>query len=87
MFWLCAALSAAGVLEPVICSCLAAEMAGYRLRWLLHSDKLASLGRSQMVHPIFLLRPSATALCNGKGLAIAPPRYRLTRPALIRRSR
>jgi hypothetical protein len=84
MFWLCAALSAAGVLEPVICSCLVAEMAGYRLRRLLPNDKLAFLGRS---HPVFLLPPSATALCNRKGLAIAPPRYRLTGPALVRRSR
>jgi hypothetical protein len=40
MFWLCAALSAAGILEPVICSCVAAEWAGYRLHHLLRSDKL-----------------------------------------------
>jgi sterol desaturase/sphingolipid hydroxylase (fatty acid hydroxylase superfamily) len=39
MFWFCAALSAAGVLESVICSCLVAEFAGYWLHRLLHSEK------------------------------------------------
>jgi len=40
MFCFCAALSAAGILEPVIFSCVAAEWAGYRLHQLLGSDKL-----------------------------------------------
>ena len=43
MFWLCAALSAAGILEPVICSCVAAEWAGYQLQQLLGSDKVSFL--------------------------------------------
>jgi hypothetical protein len=87
MLWLCAALSAAGVLKPIICSCLVAEMAGCWLRWLFHCDKLPFLSRSYTVHPIFELLRSATAFPKRKDLAIAPPRYRLAGPALLRRSR
>ena len=57
MFWFCAALSAAGVLESVICSCLVAELAGYWLHRLLHSDKLPFLSRGHMVHHLLLYRP------------------------------
>lgn len=57
MFWFCAALSAAGVLESVICSCLVAELAGYWLHRLLHSDKLPVLSRSHMVHHLLLYGP------------------------------
>jgi sterol desaturase/sphingolipid hydroxylase (fatty acid hydroxylase superfamily) len=57
MFWFCAALSAAGVLESVICSCLVAELAGYWLHRLLHSDKLPILSRSHMVHHLLLYGP------------------------------
>jgi len=57
MFWFCAALSAAGVLESVICSCLVAELAGYWLHRLLHSDKLPFLSRSHMVHHLLLYGP------------------------------
>jgi hypothetical protein len=38
MFWLYATLSSAGILEPVICSCVAAELIGYRLQQLLGTD-------------------------------------------------
>lgn len=41
MFWVCATLSAAGVLESVICSCLLAELAGYRVRRMLRRDLLS----------------------------------------------
>jgi hypothetical protein len=58
MFWFCAALSAAGVLESAICSCLVAELAGYwLLRRLLHSDKLPFLSRNHMVHHLLLYGP------------------------------
>jgi sterol desaturase/sphingolipid hydroxylase (fatty acid hydroxylase superfamily) len=57
MFWFCAALSAAGVLESVICSCLVAELAGYWLHRLLHSDKLPFLSRRHMVHHLLLYGP------------------------------
>jgi hypothetical protein len=40
MFWVCATLSAAGVLESVICSCLLADLAGYRVRRILRRDQL-----------------------------------------------
>lgn len=57
MFWFCAALSAAGVLESVICSFLVAEFAGYWLHRLLHSDRLPFLSRSHMVHHLLLYGP------------------------------
>ena len=57
MLWFCAALSAAGVLESVICSCLVAELAGYWLHRLLHSDKLPFVSRSHMVHHLLLYGP------------------------------
>ena len=57
MFWFCAALSAAGVLESVICSCLVAELAGYWLHRLLHSDTLPFLSRGHMVHHLLLYGP------------------------------
>ena len=58
MFWFCAALSAAGVLESVICSCLVAELAGYWLHGLLPSDKLPFLSRSHMVHQLLPYGPT-----------------------------
>src|SRR5258708_36941951 len=57
MFWFCAALSAAGVLESVICSCLVAELVGYWLHRLLHSGKLPFLSRSHMLHHLLLYGP------------------------------
>lgn len=42
MFWVCATLSAAGVLESVICSCLLAELAGYRVCRILRRDQLSA---------------------------------------------
>jgi sterol desaturase/sphingolipid hydroxylase (fatty acid hydroxylase superfamily) len=58
MFWFCAALSAAGVLESVICSCLVAEFSGYWLHRLLHSDKLPFLSRNHMAHDLLLYGPT-----------------------------
>jgi len=57
MFWFCAVLSAAGVLESVICSCLVAELADYWLHRLLRSDKLPFLSRSHLVHHLLLYGP------------------------------
>src|SRR5258706_1783400 len=58
MFWFCAALSAAGVLESVICSCLLAEVAGYWLHPPLPSEKVAQLSRSHMGHHPILYGPT-----------------------------
>ena len=58
MCWFCAALSAAGVLESVICSCLVAEFAGYWLHRLLHSGKLSFLSRGHMLHHLLLYGPT-----------------------------
>jgi sterol desaturase/sphingolipid hydroxylase (fatty acid hydroxylase superfamily) len=58
MFWFCAALSAAGVLESVICSCLVAEFAGYWLHRLLHSEKFPLLSRNHMANHLILYGPT-----------------------------
>ena len=58
MFWFCSALSAAGVLEAVVCSCLVAEFTGYWLHRLLHSDKLPFLSRNHMAHHLVLYGPT-----------------------------
>ena len=50
-------LSATGILESVLCACLVAELAGYWLHRLLHSDKLPFLSRSHMIHHLFLYGP------------------------------
>src|SRR5258706_816599 len=57
MFWFSAALSAAGMLESVVCSCLVAELAGYWLHRLLHTDRLPFLSRRHMVHHLLLYGP------------------------------
>ena len=57
MFWFCAVLSAAGVLESVICSFLVAEFAGYWLHRLLHSERLPFLSRGHMAHHLLLYGP------------------------------
>ncbi len=57
MFWFSAALSAAGMLESVVCSCLVAEVAGYWLHRLLHTDRLPFLSRRHMVHHLLLYGP------------------------------
>jgi hypothetical protein len=67
MFWLCAALSAAGILESVICSCLAAELAGYRLRQLLRSGKLPFPSHGRMVRHLLVhgpQQPTRTQNCT-----------------------
>jgi len=58
MSWIYAALSAAGVLESVICSCILAEFAGYWLHRLLHSGKLSFLSRGHMLHHLLLYGPT-----------------------------
>ena len=56
MTWFCAALSAAGVLESVICSCLMVELAGYWLYRLVPITMLPLLGRHHGVLPTSFLR-------------------------------
>ena len=63
MCWFCAALSAAGVLESVVCSCLVAELAG--IGFFLFGRIFRTLATRH--------RPLSC-----KGLAIALQRYRLT---------
>jgi hypothetical protein len=65
MFWFCSALSAAGVLEPVICSCLVAEFAGYWLHGLLHSHKLPLLIRGYLAHQLLRYGPLQAMLGDG----------------------
>jgi hypothetical protein len=89
MFWFSAALSAAGILEPAICSCLAAERAGYWVHRQLRSDMLQFLSRSPLVHQRLLCGPLQPMraekyknVCNRqpgarRGLALALLRYRL----------
>jgi hypothetical protein len=57
MFWFCAALSAAGVLESVICSFLVVEFAGYWLHRALPSDRLPLLSRNHLAHYLLLYGP------------------------------
>ena len=85
MFWFCSALSAAGILESVICSCLVAEFIGYWLHRLLHSDKLAWLSRNHMAHhlcfdQILHTQPTRDRPLNREGLALALQRYTLCKP-------
>ena len=63
MCWFCAALSAVGVLESVVCSCLVAELAG--IGFFLFDRIFRTLANRH--------RP-----LNRKGLAIALQRYKLT---------
>lgn len=57
MFWFCASLSAAGVLESVICSCLVAELVGYRLHRVLHSDTLLLVSSRHLVRHLLMYGP------------------------------
>src|SRR5258707_14764828 len=57
MFWFCAALSAAGVLESVICSFLVAEFVGYWLHRLLPDNRLPLLSRNHLAHYLLLYGP------------------------------
>jgi hypothetical protein len=57
MFWLYAALSSAGILEPVICSCVAAEWIGYRLQELVGNDRLLFLSGIRLFTQLLLLKP------------------------------
>ena len=57
MSWFCAALSAAGVLESVICSFLVAEFAGYWLHRLLPDNRLPLLSRNHLAHSLLLYGP------------------------------
>lgn len=50
-------LSASGVLESVICAGLVAELSGYWLHRLLHSDKLPFLSRAHMIHHLVIYGP------------------------------
>jgi len=57
MNWIRLALSASGILESVLCACLVAELAGYWLHRLLHSERLPFLSRSHMMHHLFVYGP------------------------------
>jgi sterol desaturase/sphingolipid hydroxylase (fatty acid hydroxylase superfamily) len=57
MNWIRLALSASGILESVLCACLVAELAGYWLHRLLHSERLPFLSRSHMIHHLFIYGP------------------------------
>jgi hypothetical protein len=57
MFWFCATLSSAGVLESVICSFLVAEFAGYWLHRLLPGNRLHLLSRNHLAHYLLLYGP------------------------------
>lgn len=57
MFWLYAALSSAGILEPVLCSCVAAELIGYRLQELVGNDRLLFLTGIRSFTQLLLLKP------------------------------
>jgi hypothetical protein len=57
MFWLYAALSSAGILEPVLCSCVAAELIGYRLQELVGNDRLLFLSGIRSFTQLLLLKP------------------------------
>jgi hypothetical protein len=65
MFWFCSALSAAGVLEPIICSCLVAEFASYWLHRLVHSYKLPLLSRGYLAHHLLRYGPLRAMLGDG----------------------
>jgi hypothetical protein len=58
MFWFCAALSAAGMLECVICSCIMAEFAGYWMHRVLNSDKAPFVSPNQIAHHLLLYGPT-----------------------------
>jgi hypothetical protein len=83
MFWFCAALSAAGVLESVVCSCLVAEFAGYWLHRLLPGDILPFLSRNRMAHrllPYGPMQPMREESCkhatHDRGFRTLPERHR-----------
>jgi sterol desaturase/sphingolipid hydroxylase (fatty acid hydroxylase superfamily) len=52
------ALSASGMLEIVLSAVVVAELAGYWLHRLLHSEKLPLLSRSHMIHHLAIYGPS-----------------------------
>lgn len=58
MFWFCAALSAAGMLECAICSCIMAEFAGYWLHRVLNRDKAPFVSPNQIAHHLLLYGPT-----------------------------
>jgi hypothetical protein len=57
MFWFCAVLSAAGMLEFVICSFLVAEFVGYWLHRAFPSNRLPILSRNHLAHYLILYAP------------------------------
>jgi hypothetical protein len=72
MFWVCATLSAAGVLESVICSCLLAELAGYRVNRMLGRDQLSSPIGCQIGRQFLRYGPQPLAV------SVRPPRAHRT---------
>src|SRR6266478_2692021 len=93
MFWLRTALSAGGMLESVICCCLAAEIAGYWLHRLLHAaGRRSSLGnvgskwlapstRSFLFDRIFRPVTRIHVPLKRKGYAVGLQRYKVSPPS------
>jgi sterol desaturase/sphingolipid hydroxylase (fatty acid hydroxylase superfamily) len=50
-------LSASGIPESILCACLIAELSGYWLHRLLHSEKVPLLSRSHMIHHLLIYGP------------------------------
>jgi sterol desaturase/sphingolipid hydroxylase (fatty acid hydroxylase superfamily) len=50
-------LSASGIPESILCACLVAELSGYWLHRLLHSEKLPFLSRAHMIHHLLIYGP------------------------------
>ena len=79
MFWICAALSAAGILEPVICWRVAGEWADYRLRQLLRTDRLFFVKRAGWPRSAMCSRTAAIKPMRTKGgTETASGRFRTT---------
>lgn len=93
MFWLRTALSAGGMLESVICCCLAAEIAGYWLHQLRHtaetrfslgnvgSEWLATSAGSFLFDRIFHRVTRIHTPLKRKGYAVGLQRYKVPIPS------
>ncbi len=93
MFWLRTALSAGGMLESVICCCLAAEIAGYWLHRLRHtaetrfslgnvgSEWLATSAGSFLFDRIFHRVTRIQTPLKRKGCAVGLQRYKVSIPS------
>jgi len=93
MFWLRTALSAGGMLESVICCCLAAQIAGYWLHRLFHTAErrfslgnvgpewLAPSARSFLFDRTFHLVTRNQTRAKRKGYTVGLQRYKVSTPS------